>query len=187
MNRLIVLLCALISISPAVSAQTIFIRVADTSDESFAVFLEATYHLPEGKQANLVTQRAKAIILTSEVGPNGKRAKRTDLQCNHSDKLMMEVQEHRRGGDLEGIMLALDCKPDVENANLLGMIMVASEVRKRGGHVAATCGARAALGTATLAIIPVGHGEVCLEDWSRVRDPIKRFIAEYEKRHANGR
>lgn len=174
---------SLLFVIPHLYAQSATFRAANISDQRFSIYLDIRYKPAKTLGENLTVVGANAVVLSNETGEGGKRTRRTDLSCKQSDELMNAVQNHRGGHGLEGIMLAMKCTPEIENANLLGMVMVAAEVRKKGGSFPQSCDSESALSTPAVAMIALGHSEICFEDWSRVPDPINRFIAEYEKRY----
>lgn len=175
------LLLAMASLAASGATQTF--KGADLSDPSLALYVEASYKTPEGKSnAPLVLQQAKVLLLTSATS-EAAGYQRIELSCRHNEALARSENAQRYVQGLEGTALWLDCQPGEQAAFLPKLVFVTRETQRLGIEMPARCDKPGPLNTLRVATFPIGHQELCLEDWSGLRDPRRRFVDEYVKRH----
>jgi hypothetical protein len=176
-------LAALASTPLAALAQIVSIKGADVSNPGFAVYLDASYRKPQPGASELSLVNAQLTVLTPPSAVSATPFTRKTLQCRAADAPDPSAPEQRNAQGLSGAVLWLDCQPKLDSVGLLNPLIVAREAVQQGIEMAANCQPRAALGTAKLGMFVIGHQEICLEDWSRVRDPAQRLVSEYIKRN----
>lgn len=178
------LLVAALSLATAsASAAPATFKGADLSDPSLAIYIEASYRAPEGKDAAPLGLLQAKVLLLAQDARSAQGYSRHELSCRHDAATAESERARRQVRGLEGTVLWLDCQPQPEGVFMPNLMVVTREARRLGIEMPPRCDKPGALGTRSVAIFPIGHQELCLEDWSGQADPRRRFVAEYLKRH----
>lgn len=182
MRRRVALAASLGLAMASASAGTATFKGADLSDPSLAIYVEASYRAPDGKDAAPLSLLQAKVLLLAQDARNEQGFQRYELSCRHDAATADSEGARRQVRGLEGTVLWLDCQPQPDGVFMPNLVVVVREARRLGIEMPLRCARPGALGTRSVALFPIGHQELCLEDWSGQADARRRFVAEYRKR-----
>jgi len=174
MKQLVItgLFCLLSSIAAADSI--VHIRAAGAADATFGIYLETRVKEPSDEE-NPVAQTARLIVVTQENGRNTTQ----EFSCENT-----RYQNSATGRQMEPGVFVLNCGP---REVVLFWYLNAPEIKspslpRSKVDWSQTCGSSSLLFTKPVAVAAnFGHHEICLEDWSKVKNPKARLESGMRK------